>query len=216
ARRSWTSTSARTCAPSSRTSATARSPASGSPRWSAASRASPRPARSSPRRRSSRSASASARSRTGRSRGSRRRMGSVDVPVALLGYGTVGSAVNRLLNESADDIERATGHRLRVVKALVRDVAKDREFPPEGVTLTTDVREILDDPSLAVVAEVMGGVTPAGDYVLELLNRGKSVVSANKQLVAQRGAELFAAASAAGVQLRFQASVSPPLPLITL
>ena len=72
-------------------------------------------------RRSSRSASGCARSATERSR---RRMASVDVPVALLGYGTVGSAVNRLLNEQADDIERATGHRLRVVKALVRDLDK--------------------------------------------------------------------------------------------
>ena len=71
------------------------------------------------RSRSRRSASGCARSGTARSR---RRMASVDVPVALLGYGTVGSAVNRLLNEQADDIERATGHRLRVVKALVRDL----------------------------------------------------------------------------------------------
>ena len=60
---------------------------------------------------------------------SRRRMASVDVPVALLGYGTVGSAVNRLLNEQADDIERATGHRLRVVKALVRDLDKRARLP---------------------------------------------------------------------------------------
>ena len=56
-------------------------------------------------------------------------MASVDVPVALLGYGTVGAAVNRLLNEQADDIERATGHRLRVVKALVRNLDKQRELP---------------------------------------------------------------------------------------
>jgi homoserine dehydrogenase len=139
---------------------------------------------------------------------------SVDVPVALLGYGTVGSAVNRLLNESADDIERATGHRLRVVKALVRDVAKERPFPaPEGV-LTADFTEVLDDPSIALVAEVMGGVTPTGDYVLECLRRGKHVVSANKQLVARRGAELFAAASEAGVQLRFEASVCAAIPVI--
>jgi homoserine dehydrogenase len=141
-------------------------------------------------------------------------MASVEVSVGLLGYGTVGSAVNRLLNESADDIERATGHRLRVVKALVRDPGKTRGFPPEGVALTTDVREILDDPSIAVVAEVMGGVEPTGDYVLELLERGKHVVSANKQLVARRGAELFAAASAAGVQLRFEASVCAAIPVI--
>jgi homoserine dehydrogenase len=141
-------------------------------------------------------------------------MASIDVPVALLGYGTVGAAVNRLLVESADDIERATGHRLRVVKALVRDIEKHRSFPaPDGV-LTTDFASVVEDDSIAVVAEVMGGVEPAGAYVSELLSRGKSVVSANKQLVARRGAELFAAASGAGVQLRFEASVCAAIPVI--
>jgi homoserine dehydrogenase len=141
-------------------------------------------------------------------------MASVDVPVALLGYGTVGAAVNRLLTESGDDIERATGHRLRVVKALVRDAGKERDFPPAGGVLTEDVNDVLDDPSIAVVAEVMGGVEPTGDYVLDLLRRGKHVVSANKQLVARRGAELFAAASESGVQLRFEASVCAAIPVI--
>ena len=106
-------------------------------------------------------------------------MASIDVPVGLLGYGTVGSAVDRLLRESADDIERATGHRLRVVRALVRDVAKERAaMPGEGV-LTTDFGAIRDDPTIAVVAEVMGGIEPTGDYVVELLRSGKPVVSAN-------------------------------------
>jgi len=141
-------------------------------------------------------------------------MASVDTKVALLGYGTVGAAVDRLLTESADDIERATGHRLRVVKALVRDVGKEREHrPPDGV-LTGDFAEIADDRVIAVVAEVMGGLEPAGPYVLELLSRGKNVVTANKQLVARRGDELFAAASAAGVQLRFEASVCAAIPVI--
>ncbi len=141
-------------------------------------------------------------------------MASVDVPVALLGYGTVGSAVNRLLNEQADDIERATGHRLRVVKALVRDLDKEREWSPGEGVLTTDIADVVGDPSIAVVAEVMGGVDPAGEYVLECLRRGKHVVSANKQLVARRGAELFATASEAGVQLRFEASVCAAIPVI--
>jgi homoserine dehydrogenase len=141
-------------------------------------------------------------------------MASVDVPVALLGYGTVGAAVNRLLIEQADDIERATGHRLRVVKALVRDLDKERAFPVDAGVLTNDFREIVDDPSIALVAEVMGGVEPTGEYVLELLRRGKHVVSANKQLVARRGAELFATASGAGVQLRFEASVCAAIPVI--
>jgi homoserine dehydrogenase len=138
-------------------------------------------------------------------------MASVDVPVALLGYGTVGSAVDRLLREQAADIERATGHRLRVVRALVRDPARERE--PDA-PLTADFAEIRDDPEIAIVAEVMGGVEPTGDYVLELLRAGKPVVTANKQLVARRGAELFHAAHEAGVQLRFEASVCAAIPVI--
>jgi homoserine dehydrogenase len=141
-------------------------------------------------------------------------MASIDVPVALLGYGTVGAAVNRLLTESADDIERATGHRLRVVKALVRDPEKGRSYAAQPGVLTTDFAEIADDPSIAVCAEVIGGLEPAGDHVLELLRRGKHVVTANKQLVARRGAELFAAASESGVQLRFEASVCGAIPVI--
>jgi homoserine dehydrogenase len=138
----------------------------------------------------------------------------VDVPVALLGYGTVGAAVNRLLVEEGDEIERATGHRLRVVRALVRDVEKERDFPPGDGVLTNDVRKILEDPSIALVAEVMGGVDPTGEYVLDLLRGGKPVVSANKQLLARRSADLFAAAAAGGVQLRFEASVCAAIPVI--
>ena len=141
-------------------------------------------------------------------------MGSVDVPVALLGYGTVGAAVHRLLEESADEIERATGHRLRVARALVRNPAQARTYAPEPGVLTADFADIRDDRAIAVVAEVMGGVEPAATYVLELLERGTPVVTANKQLVARRGAELFARASAAGVQLRFEASVCAAIPVI--
>ena len=134
----------------------------------------------------------------------------VDVPVALLGYGTVGAAVNRLLQESADDIERATGHRLRIVRALVRDLDKERAYAADPGVLTTRFEDVLDDSSVAVVAEVMGGVEPTGEFVVSLLRAGRPVVSANKQLIAQRGAELFATASAAGIQLRFEASSAPP------
>jgi homoserine dehydrogenase len=139
---------------------------------------------------------------------------SVDVPVALLGYGTVGAAVDRLLSEQADEIERATGHRLRVVRALVRDADKERAFAPAPGVLTADPSEVFDDPSIGLVAEVMGGLDPAGPYVLSLLEAGRSVVTANKQLVARRGAELFAAAAASGAQLRFEASVCAAIPVI--
>jgi homoserine dehydrogenase len=141
-------------------------------------------------------------------------MASVDVGVALLGYGTVGAAVNRLLAEGADEIERATGHRLHVVRALVRDAARERSFAPPAGVLTTDFTALRDDPAVDVVAEVMGGIEPAGDYVRQLLRAGKSVVTANKQLVAREGAELFATASKAGVQLRFEASVCAAIPVV--
>jgi homoserine dehydrogenase len=141
-------------------------------------------------------------------------LASVDVGIGLLGYGTVGSSVNRMLVESADEIERATGHRLRVVRALVRDPAKERPFPAGDGVLTSDFAALRDDPDVQVVAEVMGGVSPAGDFVRELLRAGKPVVSANKQLIARDGAELFAAASAAGVQLRFEASVCAAIPVV--
>jgi homoserine dehydrogenase len=138
----------------------------------------------------------------------------VDVGVALLGYGTVGASVSRMLAESGDEIERATGHRLRVVRALVRDPAKERSFsPPDGV-LTTDFADIVGDPRVDVVAEVMGGLEPAGGYVRSLLEAGKPVVSANKQLIAREGADLFATASAKGVQLRFEASVCAAIPVV--
>jgi len=139
---------------------------------------------------------------------------SVDVPVALLGYGTVGAAVHRLLAEQGDEIERATGHRLRVVRALVRDPVRERGFDPGPGVLTAEPSEILDDPSIRLVAEVMGGVDPAGDHVLTLLRSGRSVVTANKQLVARHGVELFAVAAAGGAQLRFEASVCAAIPVI--
>jgi homoserine dehydrogenase len=119
-----------------------------------------------------------------------------------------------MLAESGDEIERATGHRLRVVRALVRDPEKERSFPAGDGVLTTDFASIRDDPSINVVAEVMGGLEPAGGYVRELLRAGKPVVSANKQLVAREGAELFSTASAAGVQLRFEASVCAAIPVV--
>lgn len=141
-------------------------------------------------------------------------MSSVDVPVALLGYGTVGAAVHRLLVESADDIERATGHRLRVVKALVRDLDKERAFVSGENILTTDISEIVGADDVALVAEVMGGLEPTGQHVSELLAAGKHVVTANKQLIAREAGGLFAVASNNGVQLRFEASVCAAIPVI--
>jgi homoserine dehydrogenase len=140
----------------------------------------------------------------------------VDVPVALLGYGTVGSAVHRLLEDGAEDIERATGHRLRVVRALVRELERERAHAPEPGVLTDDFSDIAADAEIGLVAEVMGGLEPTRAHVLELLRKGVPVVTANKQLVARYGPELHAAAVEGGVQLRFEASVCAAIPVIKL
>src|SRR5215471_8164667 len=100
-------------------------------------------------------------------------MASVDVGVGLLGYGTVGSAVSRMLAESRDEIGRATGHRLTVVRALVRDPAKARAFAPDADVLTDDFAALRDDLRSGGVAEGVGGLEPAGEYVRELVRAGK-------------------------------------------
>ena len=132
--------------------------------------------------------------------------------IGLLGYGTVGSAVARLLGDRADAIERVTGGPVRLAAALVRDPGRHPDAP-DGL-LTADFTRIRDDPEITVVAEVMGGVDPTRDHVLELLGAGKSVVSANKQLLARHGEELFDEAERRGVQLRFEASVCAAIPVV--
>ena len=132
--------------------------------------------------------------------------------IALLGYGTVGSAVSRLLAERAGEIERVTGGPVRVAAALVREPGRHPDAP--GELLTTDFARIRDDPDVSVVAEVMGGIEPTRRYVLELLAAGKSVVSANKQLLARHGEELFDEAERRGVLLRFEASVCAAIPVV--
>jgi homoserine dehydrogenase len=132
--------------------------------------------------------------------------------IGLLGFGTVGSAVHRLLGESAEAIERVTGGPVVVAGALVRDPSR-RRSAPDGL-LTTDFARLRDDPSISVVAEVMGGIEPTRTHLLELMAAGKSVVSANKQLLARHGEELFAEAERRGVQLRFEASVCAAIPVV--
>lgn len=141
-------------------------------------------------------------------------MPAAEVRVALLGYGCVGSAVDRLLTERGEQIERATGFRLCVVRALVRDRGKPRSFQPRPGVLTTDFPEIRDDASVDVVAEVIGGIDPAERYLHELLAAGKPVVTANKQLLARRGSDLAAVANAAGLPIRFEAAVCGAIPVV--
>jgi homoserine dehydrogenase len=139
---------------------------------------------------------------------------SQNTAIGLLGYGTVGSAVDRMLRHRVEEIARVAGGPVEVRRALVRDAGRRRDaVAPDGL-LTTDFAAVRDDPDIRVVAEVMGGVEPTRGYLLELFAAGKSVVSANKQLLARHGEELFAAAERHGVQLRFEASVCAAIPVV--
>ncbi len=137
-----------------------------------------------------------------------------ELRIGLLGCGTVGSAVVRLLQGNAEEIYRRTGVALRVASVATADPSKPRDVRLDAGVLTGDARAVVTDERVDVVAEVMGGIEPARTLLLEAIRRGKSVVTANKQLMARHGPELFAQASQAGVDLRLEASVGGGLPVI--
>jgi homoserine dehydrogenase len=139
---------------------------------------------------------------------------SSSVRVGILGCGNVGAALVELLVERADAIAASTGVRLELTRVAVRSTAKERGYPiPDGV-LTNDAEAVVGDPDVDVVVEVIGGIEPARGLILQALKAGKPVITANKELLANVGAELFEAAATAGVDLLFEASVGGGIPLI--
>ena len=135
-----------------------------------------------------------------------------ELTVALLGGGTVGSQVARLLHESADDLAARAGAPLRVVGVGVRDATREREGIPAG--LLTDDLDALAASGADIVVEVMGGIEPARSLILAAMAAGSSVVTANKALLAEDGATLHAAAEQHGVDLYYEASVAGAIPLL--
>jgi homoserine dehydrogenase len=136
------------------------------------------------------------------------------IGIGLLGAGTVGGTLIRRLVNEHEAIEAKTGLSLEVRRVAVRDLSRVRGFALADGVLTDDPQVVVDDPSVNLVVEVMGGIEPAGDVVLSALNAGKPVVTANKALVAVRGAELIAAAERTGVPLLFEAAVGGGIPII--
>ena len=134
------------------------------------------------------------------------------VGVGLLGVGTVGSAVARAIASHAKRIEAMSGRPVRLVAASARDPKKTRDAA--GVAITADPFAILDDPDVHVVVEVIGGTSPARDLHLAAFERGKHVVTANKELVAKHWNELHETARLAKRELRFEAAVAAAVPII--
>lgn len=136
------------------------------------------------------------------------------IKVGLLGLGVVGGGTWKVLKRNAEEIARRAGRRIEVTRVAVRDVAKARALVGDAVSVGSDPYEVVRDPSIDIVVELIGGDTLARELVLEAIAHGKHVVTANKALLAKHGNEVFAAASAKGVMVAFEAAVAGGIPII--
>jgi homoserine dehydrogenase len=134
--------------------------------------------------------------------------------IGLLGCGNVGRAVIRLLDQQAEEIGRRADVRLEIARVAVRDPDRDRDVPLPRERFTDDADVVVGDPDIPLICELIGGVEPARSLLLRAFESGKSVVTANKELLARHGDELFAAADAAARDLSFEAAVAGGIPLI--
>ncbi len=133
------------------------------------------------------------------------------VKVGLLGLGTVGQGVGQVLARNAEEISRRAGRDIVISHAAVRNLDRPN---PNGIKLTDDPLEVVRNPEVAIVVELIGGYEPARSLVLEAIAHGKHVVTANKALIALHGNEIFAAAHEAGLMVAFEAAVAGGIPII--
>jgi homoserine dehydrogenase len=136
------------------------------------------------------------------------------INIGLIGFGTVGTGVVRLLTEQRDMLSRRLGDDLVLKRVADLEPDRPREVALDRDRLTTRAADILDDPEIDIVVELIGGCGAARDYVFASIERGKHVVTANKALLARHGNELLAAAAAKGVEIAFEASVCGGIPII--
>ena len=136
------------------------------------------------------------------------------IQVGLLGIGTVGSGTFNVLQRNQEEIRRRAGRGIQITMVADLDVARARAVVGEGVTAVSDAREVIANPDIDIVIELIGGYGIAKALVMEAISAGKHVVTANKALLAVHGTEIFAAASARGVIVAFEAAVAGGIPII--
>ena len=136
------------------------------------------------------------------------------VSVGVIGLGTVGAGTVDVLRRNGEEISRRAGREIKVTRAAVRDLARSRDCNTAGISLTANPHEIVEDPGIDVVIELIGGCDVAFDLISAALNHGKHVVTANKALIATRGNEIFHQASSAGLVVAFEAAVAGGIPVI--
>jgi len=135
------------------------------------------------------------------------------INVGLLGLGTVGGGTLTVLRRNAEETTRRAGREIRVLRAAVRNIDKAKVLAGD-LPLTTNPFDVVDDPDIDIVVELIGGLEPARELVMQAIANGKHVVTANKHLVAKFGNEIFAAAQAKGVMVAFEAAVAGGIPII--
>lgn len=136
------------------------------------------------------------------------------IKVGLLGLGTVGGGTLTVLRRNQQEITRRAGREIQVVMAAVRDLKKAEHTSGGGLQLTTNPFDVVNNPEIDIVVELMGGLSPALELVMQAIENGKHVVTANKHLIAKHGNEIFAAAQAKGVMVAFEAAVAGGIPII--
>lgn len=136
------------------------------------------------------------------------------VRIGVLGCGNVGSALVSLVAAQAKEIEARTGLQLEISRVAVRNLSRDRDVDLGPGVLTRDAFDVVHDPDIDLVVEVIGGIEPARELITTALNGGKPVVTANKELLANVGVELFQAADDHGVDLLFEAAVAGGIPIV--
>jgi len=137
------------------------------------------------------------------------------VRIGLMGLGTVGGGTATVLTRNADEISRRVGRSLDIVRAAAREINEQTLFTPDsGVKLSDDAWDVVNDPDVDVVVELIGGYSPARELVLKAIENGKHVVTANKALIAMHGEEIFAAANEKGVSVCYEAAVAGGIPII--
>ncbi|ATF12429.1 homoserine dehydrogenase [Brevibacillus sp. HB1.4B] len=136
------------------------------------------------------------------------------IKLGLMGFGTVGTGVVRIIQAHQEDLQKQTGLSIEVSRILVQDAEKSRNISSMEGALTTDPASLLDDPEIEVIVEVIGGIHPAKEYILGALERGKHVVTANKDLMALHGAEILEKAQEKGCDVFYEASVAGGIPIL--
>lgn len=136
------------------------------------------------------------------------------VNIGLLGLGTVGGGTVKVLKRNAGEITRRAGREIHISVVAARDLNRSRICDTAGIRLTTDPYEVVTDPEVDIVVELIGGLDPAKDLVMRALDAGKHVVTANKMLIALHGNEIFAKASEKGLMVAFEAAVAGGIPII--